>query len=148
MVLFALFIIYVFIFPNKQEPLAPPEKPYIPEETQQTEISQKKEYRNVDSFGCPKDTEYEFEEIRKHISCSLREPEKNDLWLLIDGHVYNVTDWIIRHPGGEFICRGAGIDASKLFARFHSDHVRQRHLPLWCIGQFVPKKEAKTDIYK
>jgi hypothetical protein len=92
-ILLGLLVIYVFVFSNRPEPLAPPEKPFTPEDEQQSEFSNTKKNRDVDSFGCPYGVEYEFDEIIKHIKCSIREPEKNDLWLLIDGRVYNVTDW-------------------------------------------------------
>jgi hypothetical protein len=92
-ILLGLFVLYVFIFPNRPETIAPPEKPFTPEDEQQSEFVNPKKTRDVDSFGCPKNVEYEFDEIIKHIKCSISEPEKNDLWLLIDGRVYNVTDW-------------------------------------------------------
>lgn len=39
-----------------------------------------------------------------------------DCWMIIDGHVYDVTAFIAAHPGGEAILRGCGKDASAFFA--------------------------------
>lgn len=43
-----------------------------------------------------------------------------DCWLLIDGNVYDVTEFIVSHPGGEAILKGCGIDATELFSQ-HSE---------------------------
>ncbi|KXK26085.1 MAG: Soluble cytochrome b558 [candidate division WS6 bacterium OLB20] len=41
----------------------------------------------------------------------------DDCWLAIDGRVYDVTSYVVRHPGGaEQITRGCGQDATQLFA--------------------------------
>ena len=38
-----------------------------------------------------------------------------DCWLLIDGKVYDVTDFVGKHPGGEALLEGCGIDATELY---------------------------------
>ena len=38
-----------------------------------------------------------------------------DCWLIINGKVYNVTDFINGHPGGQAILEGCGKDATSLF---------------------------------
>lgn len=48
-------------------------------------------------------------EVAKHNS-----PE--DLWLIINGKVYNFTDYLPLHPGGEAILRNAGADSTKGFS--------------------------------
>lgn len=46
--------------------------------------------------------------------------QKDDAWLVLGGKVYDVTDYIPFHPGGEVeICRGIGKDATKLFLAKH-----------------------------
>ena len=42
---------------------------------------------------------------------------KENCWLAIEGKVYDVTSYIEsqKHPGGEAILQGCGIDASELF---------------------------------
>ena len=31
-----------------------------------------------------------------------------DLWIIIDGKVYDVTNWIKHHPGGDLILKNSG----------------------------------------
>lgn len=53
--------------------------------------------------------EVDEEEVAKHNT-----PE--DLWLIIYGKVYDVTEWQHSHPGGDFILQDyGGKDASKMF---------------------------------
>ncbi len=40
---------------------------------------------------------------------------EGDCWLVIAGKVYDVTDWIPSHPGGEAILEGCGTDATDMF---------------------------------
>jgi cytochrome b involved in lipid metabolism len=40
---------------------------------------------------------------------------KNDCWLAINGDVLDVTSFISKHPGGDRILEGCGIDATVLF---------------------------------
>jgi predicted heme/steroid binding protein len=49
--------------------------------------------------------QFTWEEIRRHST-------KNDRWLVIDGRVYNITNWL-KHPGGQMLLNHyAGQDAS------------------------------------
>ncbi|KAJ2616396.1 Cytochrome b5 [Coemansia sp. RSA 1365] len=48
-------------------------------------------------------------EISKH-------NKREDIWIVINGHVYDVTGFLDEHPGGEeVILEHAGIDASDAF---------------------------------
>lgn len=51
-----------------------------------------------------------------------------DLWVVIDGKVYDLTNWLLFHPGGRdplLLC--AGGDATKLFTEAgHSGDARER----------------------
>jgi len=40
---------------------------------------------------------------------------KQDCWTIIDGSVYNLTDYVARHPGGSPILQACGIDGTTLF---------------------------------
>ncbi|KAG9155860.1 hypothetical protein Leryth_004111 [Lithospermum erythrorhizon] len=62
------------------------------------------------------------ESTKKYIS--LDELEKHnkheDVWISIEGKVYNVTDWIKKHPGGDVpIMNLAGQDATDAFIAYH-----------------------------
>jgi cytochrome b involved in lipid metabolism len=45
---------------------------------------------------------------------SLRSSREN-CWIVINGEVYDVTDYVNLHPGGESILEGCGKDATLLF---------------------------------
>jgi cytochrome b involved in lipid metabolism len=52
---------------------------------------------------------YTREEVAKHNS-----PE--DCWVIIDGGVYNLTEWHMEHPGGsDILMENGGGDASDMF---------------------------------
>jgi cytochrome b involved in lipid metabolism len=53
-------------------------------------------------------------EVAKHNTAS-------DCWMIIEGSVYDVTSYIARHPGGDEIVDGCGIDATELFANKGDD---------------------------
>lgn len=65
-------------------------------------------------------------EVAKHNT-----PE--DLWIIIDNKVYDVTSWLSRHPGGSVILKFGGADASDQFAAFHQPFTYER-LRYFCIG--------------
>ena len=43
---------------------------------------------------------------------------KSDCWTVVDGLVYDVTQYIPMHPGGKKIMLGAGREASATFRKF------------------------------
>jgi len=47
-----------------------------------------------------------------------RHDRRDDLWLIIDGLVYDLTDYVDNHPGGDSILKTAGRESS---AGFHGD---------------------------
>jgi fatty acid desaturase 2 (delta-6 desaturase) len=53
-----------------------------------------------------KETVYTWSEVQLHT-------KKDDKWLVIDGQVYNITNWVGKHPGGSrVISHYAGQDAT------------------------------------
>lgn len=42
--------------------------------------------------------------------------QANDCWLAVDGGVYDVTEFVTKHPGGDKILNGCGKDATVMFA--------------------------------
>lgn len=65
----------------------------------------------------PEGTEFTMEQVAEHKS-------DDDMWMVIDGKVYDVTNFADAHPGGSgFVTRNAGKDASTLFkGAGHSPH--------------------------
>jgi len=53
-------------------------------------------------------TEYTMEEVRKHNT-------ESDCWMVINNRVYDITNFIEDHPGGDIIMDGAGKDSTDLF---------------------------------
>eukprot|EP01035_Chromulina_nebulosa_P017654 gene17654-23237_t len=51
---------------------------------------------------------YSKEEIRIH-------NKENDVWIVVDNKVYDITDFVHRHPGGDSILKHAGDDATEGF---------------------------------
>eukprot|EP01130_Rhizamoeba_saxonica_P014602 TRINITY_DN639_c0_g1_i1.p2 TRINITY_DN639_c0_g1~~TRINITY_DN639_c0_g1_i1.p2 ORF type:complete len:101 (-),score=32.80 TRINITY_DN639_c0_g1_i1:126-428(-) len=76
--------------------------------------------------------EFTLDQVREHV-------EKDNLWLAIDGNVYDVSDFVPRHPGRDHILLGAGIDASEKFEHYHSRHARKL-LKKYLIGNLAPSE--------
>lgn len=53
---------------------------------------------------------FRVDEIAQHNS-------KSDCWTVISGNVYDLTQYINRHPGGNEILRSCGTDATTLFKK-------------------------------
>ena len=63
-------------------------------------------------------TTYTMAEVAKHNS-------QQDCWAVIDGGVYDLTQWISRHPGGpDKIIPLCGTDATSKFHGQHDDQAR------------------------
>nr|AYG96558.1 fatty acid desaturase 2A [Pantodon buchholzi] len=78
---------------------------------------------------------FTWEEVQKH---NLR----NDKWLVINRKVYNITQWVKRHPGGQrVIGHFAGEDATDAFNAFHPEpeYVRKFLKPL-LLGELAPSE--------
>ncbi|ETS80117.1 hypothetical protein PFICI_07646 [Pestalotiopsis fici W106-1] len=66
------------------------------------------------------------EEITKHSSV-------DDLWLVVDGTVYDVTAFAPNHPGGvNILLQYAGRDATKAYSEVHSSSLIKTTLPSAC----------------
>ncbi|KAG2211848.1 hypothetical protein INT47_004535 [Mucor saturninus] len=81
------------------------------------------------------------EEVSKHKT-------KNDLWMTIHNKVYNITEFIIEHPGGEEVLLDeAGRDATESFEDIgHSDEAREI-LEKYFVGELNEISKAKYRQY-
>ena len=69
---------------------------------------------------------YSFDEVAAH-------DKPDDCWLVVSGQVYNVTDFVPTHPGGNMIYVNAGKDSTFLFESYHPSYVR------WGVGHQTEK---------
>ena len=71
--------------------------------------------------------------VREHTS-------RADCWLAIEGGVYNVSEFLSEHPGGETVLlQRAGGDATRAFRDAkHSARVRDEMLPRLMVGRLAP----------
>lgn len=74
-----------------------------------------------------KQKKYTLDEVAKH-------NKKTDAWIVIDGKVADITQWIPKHPGGEIIMKGVGKDASKLFHSIGHDEYAKKMFKKYQIG--------------
>merc|ERR1711937_804195 len=71
---------------------------------------------------------YTVEEVGKHTT-------KADCWVILDGKVLNVTNFLSQHPGGELaILTFAGKDATEEFNMIHPPDVIPKYAPDAIIG--------------
>jgi cytochrome b involved in lipid metabolism len=111
----------VFLYINKQKEVSSPnqiktEKQEISSPQDQPIQSQNQE-KLTQNFGEEKTKEnekiYTMEEISKHNS-------KESCWTVIRGDVYDLTNWINKHPGGaDKILKICGKDGTDLFIKQH-----------------------------
>ncbi|XP_020594962.1 delta(8)-fatty-acid desaturase 1-like, partial [Phalaenopsis equestris] len=75
-------------------------------------------------------------EQRRYISSAElgKHSSRSDLWISIQGKVYNVTDWVNNHPGGEIpLLSLAGQDSTDAFIAFHPASA-WKHLDRFFLG--------------
>ena len=62
--------------------------------------------------------QYTMEEIGRH-------NKPDDLWLVVDNRVYDVSKWAKHHPGGHLCMENvAGADATDAFENYHPAYVQ------------------------
>lgn len=85
---------------------------------------------------------YTTEEVSKHVS-------KNDVWIIINNGVYDLTSFLNTHPGGEeILLEHAGRDGTESFEDIgHSSNARQMMEPLK-IGEILEEEKTKETAYE
>jgi cytochrome b involved in lipid metabolism len=123
-IILILIVAGIFIYVNKQKEVSSPnqiktEKQEISPLQDQSIQSQNQE-KLTQTSGEEKTEEneenektYTMEEVAKHNS-------KESCWTVIRGEVYDLTNWIDKHPGGaDKILKICGKDGTDLFVRQH-----------------------------
>ncbi|EME83360.1 uncharacterized protein MYCFIDRAFT_64684 [Pseudocercospora fijiensis CIRAD86] len=78
------------------------------------------------------------QEVAKHT-------EEDDIWVIVDHKVYDVSDFLDAHPGGEVVLRQvAGQDATAAFYNLHRHEVLQQYKAL-CIGTLEGEEPEAID---
>ncbi|KAJ2898145.1 hypothetical protein MKZ38_004145 [Zalerion maritima] len=81
---------------------------------------------------------YTRDEVAKHNT-------EDSCWFIVDSKVYDVTDFVDAHPGGEAVLRQvAGTDATKAFYNLHRHEVLQKYKDL-CVGTVEGEKPQVLD---
>jgi fatty acid desaturase len=75
-----------------------------------------------------KNNYFTWEEIIEH-------DRRSDCWAVIHGKVYDLTNFVDRHPGGEIIYDGAGGDCTPMWESYHPYKLAKARPPeKYCIG--------------
>ncbi|CCW65706.1 unnamed protein product [Phytomonas sp. EM1] len=88
-------------------------------------------FSDAGNFSCPQERYFTREEIAQHIT-------PNDLWIVIDSNVLDVSGFGEMHPGSEMmLLEGAGgRDMAAVFAQFHPPSV-VTSFKHFCIGRII-----------
>ena len=62
---------------------------------------------------------------------------REDLWVIVDDTVYDMTAFLRRHPGGDAPLRYAGADASAVFGRVHETGVLEKFGTKLVVGKLA-----------
>lgn len=78
-------------------------------------------------------SDYSMEEVAKHKT-------DNDCWVVVNGKVLNVTDFLDDHPGGKMaIMTFAGRDATEEFGMVHEEGTLEKYASEYILGNVKPK---------
>lgn len=98
-------------------------------------------------YALTKDEEHDghgvtVEEVRKHKTL------ETGIWVVINGMVYDLTEFIMKHPGGaQIIEKYGGTDASIIFNEFHAPNFPDRYLPPNAhLGKLIGEMELAPNI--
>ena len=70
---------------------------------------------------------------------------QEDLWIIVDDTVYDMTAFLGRHPGGRAPLRYAGADASAVFGRVHEAGVLEKFGTKLVVGKLADGERPSSD---
>ena len=77
---------------------------------------------------------YTLEQVQEH-------DKPDDCWLIIDNHIYDVTEFANIHPGGKaLIYSVAGQDATDYFYELHREEILLEVGDEYVVGELVTSK--------
>ena len=88
--------------------------------------------------------------MRRYTRAQVAEHNReDDLWVIIDQKVYDVTEWINFHPGGrDALLEMAGADATEMFNEIgHSEFAREK-MKRFCVGVVASQVRYNASEYK
>ena len=103
-----------------------------------TKLQNTKEKQNVKEKQNTKDNKKLTKKMRMiTIQEVMKHNKKTDAWIVINGKVADITEWIPKHPGGDIIMKGVGKDATKLFNQIGHDEYAKKMLKKYQIGVLI-----------
>lgn len=80
------------------------------------------------------------DELKQHTSA-------DNIWVALDGKVYNITSFLKYHPGGSDILlkKAAGRDATSLFYKYHPNVKAHTMLQKCFVGNLDPTEAPASD---
>jgi cytochrome b involved in lipid metabolism len=80
------------------------------------------------------------DEVAKHTSIT-----PPDVWIIIDNGVYDISNWIDKHPGGKVLLYYRGQDATEPVYAFHPDMEKtKKYMKATYIGDLAPDQPPKA----
>ena len=84
-----------------------------------------------------KRNQWSWEEVRKHCT-------RQSCWVVVDGFVYDVTNWLESHPGGAVVLlQTAGFDATDVFNAYHDPGTVMKKMKCFRIGEVANYKPSE-----
>ncbi|KAI5184256.1 cytochrome b5 [Nematocida homosporus] len=75
------------------------------------------------------DQVFDWVEVKQHTS-------RESCWIVLEGRVYDVTDYLSEHPGGSnVLLENAGRDCTELFKAVHPWVNARKMLKKWYLGR-------------
>ena len=92
----------------------------------------------------PRQRKFFWAEVAKH-------DQPNDCWVVVHGNVYDLSEFLDKHPGGYEVLNGAGGDCTELFEFNHPLRLTKigppKSLMIGSIRDYKPMNNFDGDMY-